>query len=72
MSYRFEAIWASRINFDLDIWPLEVIWGQVYFAIQKPIHDFLSKWYGHFLSISYSFSDICLQNFKGSTLTFDS
>ena len=41
------------------------------FAIRKPIHDFLSNFYWHFLSISYRFRDIQLQSFQGLTLTFD-
>ena len=40
------------------------------FTIRKPIHDFLSNFYWHFLSISYSFRDIRLQSFEGLTLTF--
>ena len=41
------------------------------FTIWKPIHDFLSNFYWHLLSISYGFRDIRLQSFKGLTLTFD-
>ena len=33
------------------------------FHIRKPIHDFLSNFYWHFLSISYRFRDIRLQSF---------
>ena len=40
-------------------------------AIRKPIHDFLSNFYWHFLAISYRFRDIQLQSFQGLTLTFD-
>ena len=40
-------------------------------TIRKPIHDFLSNFYWHFLSISYRFWDIRLQSFQGLTLTFD-
>ena len=37
--------------FDLDLWPLEVTWGQKYFPQSKAhIHDFLSNFYWHFLS----------------------
>ena len=41
-------------------------------TIRKPIHDFLSNCYWHFLSISYRFWDIRLQSFQGLTLTFRS
>ena len=41
------------------------------FTIRKFIHDFLSNFYRHFLSISYRFRDIRLQSFFGLTLTFD-
>ena len=39
------------------------------FIIRKPIQDFLSNSYRHFLSISYRFWDIWLQSFQGLTLT---
>ena len=35
------------------------------------MHDFLSNFHWHFLSISYRFLDIWLQTFQGLTLTFD-
>ena len=35
------------------------------------MHDFLSNFYWHFLSISYRFRDIRLQSFQGLTLTFE-
>ena len=35
------------------------------------MHDFLSNFYWHFLSISYRFRDMGLQSFEGLTLTFD-
>ena len=35
------------------------------------IHNFLSKFYCHFLSISYGFRNIRLQSFQGLTLTFE-
>ena len=41
------------------------------FTIQKAIHDFLSNFYWHFLSISYRFRDIRLQSFQGLTLIFE-
>ena len=50
-------------KFDLDLWPLKVIWGQKFYTIQKPIYDFLFNFYGHHLSISYCFRDIRLQSF---------
>ena len=37
---------------------------------RKPIHDFLSNFYWHFLSISNRFWDIWLQSFQRLTLTF--
>ena len=33
------------------------------FTFRKPIHDFLSNFYWHFLSISYRFGDIRLQSY---------
>ena len=41
------------------------------FTVWKFIHDFLSNFYRHFLSISYRFRDIRLQSFQGLTLTFE-
>ena len=32
-------------GFDLDFWLSEVTWGQKYFIIRKPMHDFLSNFY---------------------------
>ena len=37
---------------------------------RKPIYDFLSNFYWHFLSISNRFWDIWLQSFQRLTLTF--
>ena len=70
ISYLFRDIrLQSFYGFDLDLWPLEVTWGQKYFTIiRKPIHDFLSNFYRHFLSISYRFRDIRLQSFLGFDL----
>ena len=48
-------------GFDLDLWPLKVIWGQKKFTIRKAIYDFLFDFYGHQLSISYLFE---IFNFK--------
>ena len=54
-------------GFDLDLWPLEVTWVKNISAIRKPIHDFLSNFYWHFLSISYRFRENSGQNFSGQT-----
>ena len=58
--------------FDFKVW----VWMWMYTGIsvphffRKPIHDFLSDFYWHFLSISNRFWDIRLQSFQGLTLTF--
>ena len=57
-------------RFDLDLWPSEATEVENIFTIWKPIHDFLSNFYLHFLSISYRFLNIRLQSFQGWTLTF--
>ena len=54
-------------GFDLDLWRSQEF--ENIFSIQKPIHDFLSNFYWHFITISYRFRDIRLQSFQG--LTFD-
>ena len=60
-------------GFNLDVWRLEVVWDQKYFHDSKAhIHDFLSNFYWHFLSISYRFWDIWLPSLQGLTLTFKS
>ena len=41
------------------------------FTIRKPIHDFLSNPFWHFLAISYRFRDFPLQNFWGLTSTIE-
>ena len=59
-------LWGSKLY-----WPLtshEII---NIFVTRKPIHDFLSNFYWHFLSISYGFRYIRLQSVQGLTLTFD-
>ena len=57
-------------GFDLDRWLLDVTWDQNYFPHSKAhIHDFLSNFYWHFLSISNRFWDIWLQSFQGLALT---
>ena len=62
---------SKFLGFDLDLWPLKVIWGQKIYAIRKAIYDFLFDLYGHHLPISYRFRDIRLQSFLSLTLTFD-
>ena len=52
-------------RFDLELWPLEVIWGQIFLTIRKPIHDFLSNFHWPVLFLRY----IRLQTYQG--LTFD-
>ena len=54
---------SKFLGFDLDLWPLKVIWGQKKYSIRKAIYDFLFDFYGHHLSISYRFRDIRLQGF---------
>ena len=46
-----------------DLWPSEVSWVQILVIIRKLIHDFLSNFFWHFLSILYRFWDIRLQSF---------
>ena len=58
--------WGGGLTFDLQR-SLEV---KNIFPIWKPMHDFLSNFYWHFLSILYRFWDIRLQSFQGLTLTF--
>ena len=50
-------------GFDLDLWPLKVIWRQFFYTIWKPIYDFLFDFYRQHLSILYRFWDIRLQSF---------
>ena len=64
---RFQGFQGLTSTFDLRRSP-EV---KNIFTIWKPIHDFLSNFYWHLLSISYGFRDIRLQSFKGLTLIFD-
>ena len=59
----FEIFDFKVLGFDLDFWTLEVTWGQKYFHYSKAIHDFLSNFYWHFLSISYRFRENSGQNF---------
>ena len=54
---------SKFLGFNLDLWPLEVIWGQNLKKIRKAIYDFLFDFYGHHLSISYRFRDIRLRSF---------
>ena len=62
---------SKFLGFDLDLWPLKVIWGQKIYTLRKPIYDVLFDFYEHHLSISYRFRDIRLQSFQGLTLTPD-
>ena len=54
-------------------WPLTLRGHLIskHFSIRKPIHDFLSNFYRHFLSISYRFWNIWLRSIHGLTLTFN-
>ena len=61
--------------FDFKVWVW--MWMWMYTGIKvflnffrKPIHDSISYFYWHFLSISNRFWDIWLQSFQGLTLTF--
>ena len=51
------------LEFDLDLRPLKIIWGQKNFTVRMPIYDFLFDFYGQHLSISYRFRVIRLQSF---------
>ena len=54
---------SKVLGFDLtfDLWRATGV--KKNFTIRKPIHDFPSNFYEHFLSISYRFRDIRLQSF---------
>ena len=54
---------STFLGFELDLWPLKVIWGRKNYTVRKPIYDFLFNSYGQHLSISYRFRDIRLQSF---------
>ena len=61
--------------FDFKVWVWMWIWMYTGIKVflnffRKPIHDFLSNFYWHFLSISNRFRDIWLQSFQGLTLAF--
>ena len=58
---------SKFLGFDLDLWPLKVIRSQKFHTIRKPIYDFLSNFYRHFLSISYRSGENSGQNFLGWT-----
>ena len=67
----FSRYLTSKFSgFDLDLWPIKSPEVRNISTIWKPIHDFLSNIYWHFLYISYCFRDIRLQSFQGLTLTF--
>ena len=57
------------LEFDLDHWPLKVIWGLICGTIRKPIYDFIFYFYEQHLPISYRFREIRLQSLQGLTLT---
>ena len=59
---------SKFLEFDLDFWRSPEV--KNIFTVRKPIHDFLSDFYWHFLSISYRFWDIWLQSFQDLTLIF--
>ena len=59
---------SKFLGFDLDLWPLKVIWGQKKYTIRKAIYDFLFDFYGHHLSISYRFSRYSTSKFLGFDL----
>ena len=69
ISYGFLDIWLQRfLEFDLDLRPLDVTWGQNIFIIRKPIYDCLSNLYWHFLYLA-PLSTFLTPKFLG--LTFD-
>jgi hypothetical protein len=64
ISYRFREIrLRSFQSLTLTFDPERSSGVKNIFTIRKPIHDFLSNFYRHFLSISYRFRDIRLQSF---------
>ena len=66
ISYRFQDIQLQSfqgLTLIFDLWRSPEV--KIVFTIWKPIHDFLSNFYWHFLSISYRFRDIRLQSFQG-------
>ena len=73
ISYRFWDIRLQRfqgLTLTFDLQRLSEV--KIVFTIRKPIHDFLSIFYLHFLSISYRFWDIWHQSFFGfDKQTFD-
>ena len=62
--FDFEVLQGSTLTFDLYKSP----WVKSISIIRKPIHDFLSNFHWHFLSISYRFRDIRLYKFLGFDL----
>ena len=55
---------SKCLGFDLDLWPPKRSSGvEKFYTVRKPIYDFLFDFYKHYLSISYRFRDIRLQNF---------
>ena len=61
---RSSRFWGLNLTFD----PYRSHEVKNIFAIRKPIHDFLSNFCWHFLSISYGFRYIRLQSFSGFDL----
>ena len=55
--YKVFGVWPWPLTFEGHLRSENI------FTIWKPIHDFLSYFYRHFLSISYRFRDIRLQRF---------
>ena len=63
--FKVSMAWRWPLTFDLQRSPgVKIIPN-----IRNPIHDFLSNFYWHFLSISYRSRDIRLQSFEGLTVT---
>ena len=66
ISYRFQDSQLQSfqgLTLTFDAWRSPEV--SIVFTIWKPIHDFLSNFYWHFLSISYRFRDIRLRSFQG-------
>ena len=56
---------SKFLGFDLDLWPLKVIWGQKNYTIRMPMYDFLFDLYGQHLCISYLLSRYSTSKFSG-------
>ena len=69
----FEIFDFKLFRVYLDLWALTCK-GQLrsyFYTIRKPIRNFLSYLYWHFLSISYHFRNIRFQTFQSLTFTFE-